>query len=308
MIILVVLFWLISYSAGIVCLALTAITYRRHPDRSSRSLLFLLTAFYAAVVPLTLKSAVEASNLLWTIRSAQFEAIIISLTLISQIGFSLLIAAFPLFIHARLQKERRFIDRIVLYISISLAILLAADVLLFSLTGTAPFGFISIGMTLLISMLFPLAIGYSLLLVLLNRKKVLEKNTALVLCLGGVVLLLELLRRELYPGFNPGATDILIHYVLPGACLLLNVILLAHLIKRMFAPASPDLNQALLTKLRFSPREIEVITHLVTGASYKEIGDRLYISLATVQSHITRIYQKAGVRSKVELLRLLTGY
>jgi DNA-binding CsgD family transcriptional regulator len=51
-----------------------------------------------------------------------------------------------------------------------------------------------------------------------------------------------------------------------------------------------------------SPRECEVACLLVGGASYKEIAESLAISLATVKTHITRIYQKSGTGTKIDLL------
>ncbi len=49
-----------------------------------------------------------------------------------------------------------------------------------------------------------------------------------------------------------------------------------------------------------SPREKDVLGCLVKGDSYKMIGDRCFISMGTVQSHITNIYKKLQVNSKSE--------
>jgi DNA-binding CsgD family transcriptional regulator len=43
------------------------------------------------------------------------------------------------------------------------------------------------------------------------------------------------------------------------------------------------------------------------GLNNREIGQRLYISVKTVEAHLTRIYQKAGVSSRTQLLASLTG-
>ncbi|GLI10321.1 helix-turn-helix transcriptional regulator [Paenibacillus tyrfis] len=47
-------------------------------------------------------------------------------------------------------------------------------------------------------------------------------------------------------------------------------------------------------------REREVLEVLATGASNKEIGERLCISLATVKTHIINIYSKLGVSGRIE--------
>jgi DNA-binding NarL/FixJ family response regulator len=49
-----------------------------------------------------------------------------------------------------------------------------------------------------------------------------------------------------------------------------------------------------------SPRENDVLACLVKGDSYKMIAAHCFISMGTVQSHITNIYKKLQVNSKSE--------
>jgi LuxR family maltose regulon positive regulatory protein len=49
-----------------------------------------------------------------------------------------------------------------------------------------------------------------------------------------------------------------------------------------------------------SEREKEILAVLATGASNKEIGETLCISVATVKTHIINIYSKLGVSNRVE--------
>lgn len=60
-----------------------------------------------------------------------------------------------------------------------------------------------------------------------------------------------------------------------------------------------------LTDYNITPREREVIILLVKGLSYKAIADKLFISIPTVKSHATNIYQKLDVSNKMELVNLL---
>lgn len=47
-------------------------------------------------------------------------------------------------------------------------------------------------------------------------------------------------------------------------------------------------------------REGEILLHLSKGYRYKEIADKLIISIDTVRSHIRNIYEKLQVRSRTE--------
>jgi non-specific serine/threonine protein kinase len=47
-----------------------------------------------------------------------------------------------------------------------------------------------------------------------------------------------------------------------------------------------------------SPRELEVARLLVAGKTDREIGDALFISRRTVESHVARIFEKTGVRTR----------
>lgn len=56
-----------------------------------------------------------------------------------------------------------------------------------------------------------------------------------------------------------------------------------------------------------SPREREVLDHLLAGALNKQIADALGVSMRTVEVHRARIFEKMGVRNAVELATLLAG-
>lgn len=49
-----------------------------------------------------------------------------------------------------------------------------------------------------------------------------------------------------------------------------------------------------------SPREREVLNLVTQGLSNKEIGQRLFLSLRTVENHLAATYTKLGVRSRTE--------
>lgn len=49
-----------------------------------------------------------------------------------------------------------------------------------------------------------------------------------------------------------------------------------------------------------SERELEILQHLATGASNREIANALYITEGTVKNHITNILGKLGVRDRTQ--------
>src|ERR1035437_2008224 len=53
-----------------------------------------------------------------------------------------------------------------------------------------------------------------------------------------------------------------------------------------------------------SSREQDVLQQLVEGLEYKQIADKLFISPATVRTHIANIYQKLHVNSKAQAIKM----
>jgi DNA-binding CsgD family transcriptional regulator len=55
---------------------------------------------------------------------------------------------------------------------------------------------------------------------------------------------------------------------------------------------------------RPSEAELEVAALAVRGLKNREIAERLFVSVATVEAHLTRLYRKLGIRTRTELARL----
>ena len=56
-----------------------------------------------------------------------------------------------------------------------------------------------------------------------------------------------------------------------------------------------------------SKREQEVLELLSKGFLYKEIADKLNITLSTVKRHLNHIYQKLQVQNKTEAINKMYG-
>jgi DNA-binding NarL/FixJ family response regulator len=54
---------------------------------------------------------------------------------------------------------------------------------------------------------------------------------------------------------------------------------------------------------QLSRREQEILEELSKGFRYKEIADKLYVSIETVRTHIRNIYEKLQVNCRVEALK-----
>jgi DNA-binding NarL/FixJ family response regulator len=80
---------------------------------------------------------------------------------------------------------------------------------------------------------------------------------------------------------------------------------------------SPDLQQALVIAIARAPasthvisfedlteREQEVLELVCQGLSNKQIAQRLYLSVRTIENHLRRIYQKLGIGSRTEAVVL----
>ncbi len=72
---------------------------------------------------------------------------------------------------------------------------------------------------------------------------------------------------------------------------------------------APDLASRVLKGLRsplprLTDREVEVLRHVATGASNREVARALFVSEATVKSHLVHIFTKLGVESRSRAIHI----
>ncbi len=69
---------------------------------------------------------------------------------------------------------------------------------------------------------------------------------------------------------------------------------------RISKPARKQFDEFLPEPL--SPREVEILKIVATGASNREIADQLFISEGTVKNHLSSILSKLGVRDRMQAI------
>jgi ATP/maltotriose-dependent transcriptional regulator MalT len=73
--------------------------------------------------------------------------------------------------------------------------------------------------------------------------------------------------------------------------------------KEIFIPTSHFIfNQENFDRLKLSKRELEVLRLIADGCSNQEIADRLFVSLNTIKTHITRLFDKLEVKRRTQAI------
>jgi NarL family two-component system response regulator LiaR len=70
--------------------------------------------------------------------------------------------------------------------------------------------------------------------------------------------------------------------------------------KQVAADAGFTLNEAELSKLRISNRELEVLQLMARGLSNQEIAERLFVSLNTIKTHSSNLFLKMEVERRTQ--------
>lgn len=78
-------------------------------------------------------------------------------------------------------------------------------------------------------------------------------------------------------------------------------VLVLHMLKHYYRPASKTSGELEKLSAELTEREREVLRLLYRGLRYQEIADTLFLSLATVKTHVHHIYQKLDITRREEL-------
>ena len=76
--------------------------------------------------------------------------------------------------------------------------------------------------------------------------------------------------------------------------------------KTYLAPAAAAKLAERVTQVQLTPRELATLRLLASGKSNKEIAAALDISARTVKTHLAHLFEKLGVTSRTEAVRVAT--
>ena len=76
-----------------------------------------------------------------------------------------------------------------------------------------------------------------------------------------------------------------------------------HVARMVIGHFNPYLDKAYVSESeRLTPREIEIVSMLQNGDSYRTVAEKFFISIDTVKFHIRNIYGKLQINSRAELI------
>jgi len=79
--------------------------------------------------------------------------------------------------------------------------------------------------------------------------------------------------------------------------------IIEHIIEKVHQPESTDtfkLNEDTLNELGLSKRELEVLQLMATGLSNQEIAGQLFVSLNTIKTHTSKVFEKLDVKRRTQ--------
>lgn len=145
---------------------------------------------------------------------------------------------------------------------------------------------------------------YGFLTLIINIKKVKDtKDRILFLNLAFIILVTAF--QLVSPVFKAFPESVL---VFATCYLYFNILLVKYSFDKFFQSfrlKHSDLLKKFFTEQKITEREKEIMVMMALGLSNKDIGARLFITEATVKTHIKNIYKKLNIRNRIQLFNLL---
>ncbi|WP_337042409.1 helix-turn-helix transcriptional regulator [Emticicia sp. 17c] len=81
--------------------------------------------------------------------------------------------------------------------------------------------------------------------------------------------------------------------------------IIEQIIEKTNAAEAPEIfkaNESILTELGISKRELEVLQLMATGLSNQEIALKLFVSLNTIKTHTSKVFEKLDVKRRTQAI------
>jgi len=288
-----IVYWGIAYTAGIACVTAFFLRYVFSREKLDLKLALFLMTFGLSVVCLSLKEGFSSDPRISPVAGG-----------LALVGASLILVTFPAyalgFDNVPRRRKTAFALRIV---GFALAGLNVVSIF-------APFP----GRTILyLATLSMLGVSIFMSMGWISRGSI-QWDTkrkpfwmATLFVFFALVIVLDLFRGLLVVPL-PFLKGLGGYVVLPAFYAYLNVFLLYHHITdwaKVAVESETGASADGLERHGISKREAEVLGLLRRGRTYLEMADELCVSMATIKSHVSHLYEKTGTRNKVELINLL---
>jgi DNA-binding CsgD family transcriptional regulator len=292
-----IIYWGVAYTTGIACATAFFLRYFFSRSRLDLKLALFLAAFGVSVICLSIREGFFADGRISSIAGQ-----------LALVGASLIMVTFPGYALGFDNVPRRR------KVTFALKILGFAFALMNALRIFVKLPFWSLLYILTLSLL---ALTIFLSMSWISRGSVqweTKRKPFLMTSLSvffALVLIFDFFRGLLY-GLMPFLRSFDGGYViLPAFYAYLNIMLLYHHLTDWAKAAAeseksgPEARAELVERYGISKRENDVLGLLRRGRTYLEMADELCVSLATIKSHVSHLYEKTGARNKVKLINLL---
>jgi DNA-binding CsgD family transcriptional regulator len=289
------LLYILAFSTGTVSITVSVLFYRQY----RKKVIGYYGLMLCAVAMLLLKRMLEQYFFIAGIPGGPVQDLVIEI--VEKTAFVLGILFGPYFCHYLIGLPV-FLTRKVVYACIAIVFtVLSAFELIFNHTAIAA-AVRSFGS-------FPLLYGTYLYCLILGVRNWGKLGSVFLNRIFKVIFLVTLagLPFSIFQYFSE-------HAFLPGFMeypllfLMMNVSTIFFSFKYFDHPAfmeNESLTDYFRNKFSISDREAEIVLAVKKGFSNQEIGEKLFISPRTVESHLYTIFQKTGVKNRVQLVNLM---
>jgi DNA-binding CsgD family transcriptional regulator len=295
---LILAFYLLALIAGTVSISQALLIWQRYRKLVIRryayfllALLLILLSFivdlYAQVASLSGNTGVR--GLVWVFQAA---------------GGILYIAVCPFFFHSLAGRAVPAWQKWFFFLLDALVVLAALGNLLFPTMKALPLA--------LAGALFSMIV-YGLVFTALHLgeigERVLRRALWIFLCLTAAFFPLMLIDAAMSEAAFLSMFQFMNNMAQPAYFLILNCLSILFGLRYLNRPGYSQkgrLTDYFRTAFRITEREAQIIGLLMDGASMKEIGRKLFISPKTAENHVYNIYQKLGVRNRVQMFQVMS--